>query len=80
MMDERINLKSVEELKNQLETVRLLYEDCVNGELVLSEIPQVKPLKSAEMTDKIKLLELIGELENKLRGEEYKEKLLNGEV
>jgi len=32
-----------------------------------------------EDTDKIKLLDKIGELENKIRAEEYKERVLNGE-
>ena len=32
-----------------------------------------------EDTDKIKLLDKIGELENKIRAEVYKERLLNGE-
>jgi len=32
-----------------------------------------------EDTDKIKLLEKIGELENKIRAQEYKERVLNGE-
>jgi len=32
-----------------------------------------------EDTDKIKLLDMIGELENKIRAEEYKERVLNGE-
>ena len=33
-----------------------------------------------EDSDKIKLLDVIGDLENKIRQEEFKEKLLNGEV
>ena len=32
-----------------------------------------------EDADKIKLLDKIGELENKIRAEEYKERVLNGE-
>jgi len=32
-----------------------------------------------EDTDKIKLLDKIGELENKIRAEEYKERVLNGD-
>lgn len=32
-----------------------------------------------EDTDKIKLLDKIGELENKIRSEVYKERVLNGE-
>ena len=32
-----------------------------------------------EDTDKIKLLDKIGELENKIRAEEYKQRVLNGE-
>ena len=32
-----------------------------------------------EDTDKIKLLDKIGELENKIRAQEYKERVLNGE-
>lgn len=32
-----------------------------------------------EDADKIKLLDKIGELENSIRGEEYKERVLNGE-
>lgn len=32
-----------------------------------------------EDTDKIKLLDKIGELENMIRAEEYKQRLLNGE-
>jgi len=32
-----------------------------------------------EDTDKIKLLDKIGELENKIRAEVYKERVLNGE-
>jgi hypothetical protein len=35
--------------------------------------------KAKEVSDKIKLLELIGNLEEKIRAEDYKEKLLNGE-
>ena len=32
-----------------------------------------------EDTDKIKLLDKIGKLENKIRAQEYKERVLNGE-
>ena len=32
-----------------------------------------------EDTNKIKLLDKIGEMENKIRAEEYKERVLNGE-
>ena len=32
-----------------------------------------------EVTDKIKLLDKMGELENKIRAQEYKERVLNGE-
>ena len=56
------------ESKNLVELRALLVK--TNGLYDSSEI---------EDTDKIKLLDKIGELENKIRAEVYKERVLNGE-
>jgi hypothetical protein len=91
IMSERVELKSLGELRKLLEQVRELYEEAdgppigILGPdgLILGPdgLTMSKPGKGkGETADKIRLLEMIGEIENKIRGEEYKERVLNGEA
>lgn len=83
-MGNRVELKSLEELRALLEKVKELYESGEGGQVGLLGPDGLtfssQKGKKSEMADKIRLLEMIGELEDRIRGEEYKQSLLNGEV
>ena len=76
---ERLESRCLQELRALLLKANDLYECCLihpgNG-----DPDEPDKAKKDSQSDAIKLLDTIGELENKIRIEEYKEDLLNGEV